>query len=98
MDESYLTHGTLLVAHSFVAGDETQYYPLTYRCFRYGVQAYPCQSGTAVMYMALRTQLDFHEDLERYQKICKSSGREDRSIGRAWSLFADTGLEEEDDA
>lgn len=97
MDESYLTHGTLLVAHSFVAGDETRYYPYTFRCFRSGVLAYPSERGDALGHMSLRTSLDFVEDLERYQKICKSSGREDRSVGRAWSLFADTGIEEEEE-
>lgn len=37
--------------------------------------------------MALRTGLDTQEDLERYQRIYKSSGVEDRSVGIVWELF-----------
>lgn len=38
-------------------------------------------------HMSLRTGLDFQEGLERYQRICKSSGAKDRSVGVAWDLF-----------
>lgn len=90
LDEQYIIHGTILVAHSYVVSDDTKYAPLPIKCFHNGVQAFPCEKGTVTGHMALRTGLDFQEDLERYQKICKSSGVDDRSVGIAWELFQPT--------
>lgn len=90
LGEQYITHGEILIAHSFVISDDERYAPLPMRCFRNGVQAYPCEKGTVCGHMALRTGLDFQEDLERYQRISKSRGTEDRSVGIAWELFQDT--------
>lgn len=88
LDEGYLTHGTVLVAHSYVAGDDkTKYAPDHVKCFHDGVRAYPCEKGTVLDHMSLRTGLDFQEDLERYERSCRSSGVEIRSIGVAWDLF-----------
>lgn len=86
LDEQYITHGTLLIAHSFLAGDTTNYSELDMP-HHDGVQAYPVEKGTALGHMSLRTGIDFQEDLARYQRVSKSSGREDRSIGFAWELF-----------
>lgn len=90
LGEQYITHGEILVAHSFVISDDEKYAPLPTRCFRNGVQAYPSEKGEVVGHMALRTGLDFQEDLERYQKLSKSGRTEDRSVGIAWELFQDT--------
>lgn len=90
LGEQYITHGEILIAHSFVISDDERYAPLPIRCFRNGVQAYPCEKGTVCGHMALRTGLDFQEDLELYQRVSKSRGTEDRSIGIAWELFQDT--------
>ena len=84
LDEQYITHGTILVAHSYVAGRE--HIPDLIKCFHDGVQAHPVQKGKVLMHLT-RTGLDFQEDLEQYQNICKSSGVEDRSVGIAWDLF-----------
>lgn len=90
LDEQYLTHETLLVAHSYVAwGDEVRVL-LPEKCVKDGVQAYPCEKGTVLGHMSLRTPTDFQEDLERYQSLCESRGVEDRSVGIAWELFAPT--------
>lgn len=90
LGEQYITHGEILVAHSFVISDDERYAPLPIRCFRNGVQAYPSEMGLVVGHMSLRTGLDFQEELERYQRVSKSSGTEDRSVGIAWELFQDT--------
>lgn len=39
LDGQYLACGTVLVAHSYVAGDESKYAPDYIRCFHNGVQA-----------------------------------------------------------
>jgi len=88
LGEQYVTHGTILVAHSYVAGED-KYAPEFIKCFHDGVQAYPCEKGTVLGHLTLRTGQDFQEDLERYQRICKSSGVEDRSVGIAWELFTE---------
>lgn len=91
LDEQYITHGTLLVAHSYVAwGDEMRVW-LPEKCVQDGVQAYPCEKGTVMNHITLRTTTDFQEDLERYQARCKSRGVEDRSVGFAWEHFEPNG-------
>lgn len=91
-DEGYLTHGTILVAHSYVAShDNTKYAPEHIRCFHDGVQAYPCEKGTVFDHMSLQRWLDFKRDLGRYQRLRKSSGSEIRSIGAASNLFREEG-------
>lgn len=68
LDEQYITHETLLIAHSYVVRDDEPRFLLPEKFVRDGVQAYPCEKGTVVGHMSLRTGWDFQEDLERYQK------------------------------
>lgn len=83
LDDQYITNGIFLVGRSHVASDDKA--RLFLKCYHNGVQAYPCEKGTVTGRLALRTGIDFEEDLKRYPRVCKSSG--DRSVGVAWELF-----------